>query len=1706
MGAVRNLVVVEEAGAVLPCGEERSEDGGSNVGYCTDRCVRGVRSYVVRGREVWGVAVRTGEVVGRAQLRGEAQGEDADGQEEFWKGEQPLAVRCVEHLVGEEAVVVVLGAGEVHLVSVDPLDEAREVTCDSASATTTESAAYWPSECVAVLPGGISAAQVSPSGNYLAIVGRDPGRVMVLSVSDGWANVLDEELQVYETSRQGCVERAALAWSDDDKFLGVSFGTEAFEGEAVTRTDGDVILYDVQKSTVASRATADEDWTAIVPGAVAWFSNGSLLTVPIRDTRDPSWTLKLMMVEKNGLEHGTADLVVPPLATSTDARPPNPHGAAAQVRSLSWNLDGTLLAMWVSLADGTGSVVQVYHRANYHWLVKHEVRAEGIEGCLWDRDEALVLHVWTASEVRQRRFVWDVAVGARPPCVGCVTDGAALALTALARAPVPPPMSHVRLVLPAVPNAVAVFHPLDVAELPDWRPGFFGEADGGSSMLMPEDVCARALVAAVSADGSLLVRDGRAGAEASWSPLGHADPHCGPLLSPHVAVALSPLGLAGVRQLAWVGARTLVLLCSSHGFGGGAASHGTLRGHDFLVAVRLKGDQAEGPGDLDVGMRMELGPDEEVRRLEPSPLAVVSGEEVPKRSPWLRCFAACADGSVWSVEVDPATLDLRARCVPNPADPVAFGRGEDAKVNPYFTEACDHFGIALLPPAEAVGKGGHGPSNGSASDADAVGRQLQDMDMMTNMSSDDDGDVYNDGFVRGDDAAGGSALGPDSDDPRMHRLVPVGLTSTLHLHMGGVKVATEVTSFAAHDTHLLVTTSNRVLRPLALLPASGLDSNTPQGPQDGAQILYAGEGFPIARPKATSAGTATLGALGSHAAAAEGVKKGFLEFGGPQLRPAMAEKNPTATLLPPASSNPWGNPRVKGQFANAARMLEFGAILVCAVRGGAGVILQQPRGNLEILYPRALTLGLSCRALQRGDFGRAFALCKRHRLDLNLLCDFDPEAFLQACRDGRVVKSFFAVEEAHHGIPPPEQEEAKRTYGSVDQLGVNLFLSHLKQDNVTESVHDVEYWRRGSGAKESEEMHWGGERKVQAVMGALRESLLVAQEASIANGGDARPYTLCVLTSYVRDLPSRIEDALRVLQPHFVPKPLAEGLPPTFLRHDTNKKTDGDTFLQHLIWVTPGKGETLWRSALGMYDFYLTLAVLRAMEDKDPKEYMPWLGKLHSIEDPDVQKFEINEHLGRHPEALVHLAAHARKEGDNEVFAKCLMFAKKHVLFRDLLGHFPAGESSEKCAGWHAQCCVAYAQALSLKGLYEDSALMYLRGGSFMPAFQQYLHVGRWAQAMAVAERHLVTGDAQERTALLAGFARKVAGPLETVSRTLDAGRVLLEYGGEEDVVEGLGHLVASGAWAEVARQCARRAVATEVVQKHVWMPGVERAMAAAGELKEQAERFTKYLTRLRVVRKGLEKELEERRKLIEEEAERMRKNEGEGSDVELDPFFLTDTFGENPDRNWDVESISSSLSQYTEKTHASRATTIARGSSVGGSTVRSGRQQGVKRKQKSGKKIRAGHPKEEGHLVGLLENMMLGKDVVQGYGELLEMICAPTILLPGTEGETLEAMERGLRAAAQLQVTLDALLKLQDASAAEIRKQPMVSLQLSQLMDDAMEASGPSDKAKDKDKTAPHPPAVPRGGSWKWAFLRPPESIKLQQSAERQQVPAPPS
>ncbi|KAK8774307.1 hypothetical protein V5799_011159 [Amblyomma americanum] len=79
---------------------------------------------------------------------------------------------------------------------------------------------------------------------------------------------------------------------------------------------------------------------------------------------------------------------------------------------------------------------------------------------------------------------------------------------------------------------------------------------------------------------------------------------------------------------------------------------------------------------------------------------------------------------------------------------------------------------------------------------------------------------------------------------------------------------------------------------------------------------------------------------------------------------------------------------------DAPRELESGSLLVTSVPVNGRVVLQLPRGNLETISPRALVLDRVCDHLDRREYGDAFLLMKVNRIDLNLLCDHDPSAFL----------------------------------------------------------------------------------------------------------------------------------------------------------------------------------------------------------------------------------------------------------------------------------------------------------------------------------------------------------------------------------------------------------------------------------------------------------------------------------------------------------------------------------------------------------------------------------------------------------------------------------------------------------------------------------------------------------------------------------------
>lgn len=114
-------------------------------------------------------------------------------------------------------------------------------------------------------------------------------------------------------------------------------------------------------------------------------------------------------------------------------------------------------------------------------------------------------------------------------------------------------------------------------------------------------------------------------------------------------------------------------------------------------------------------------------------------------------------------------------------------------------------------------------------------------------------------------------------------------------------------------------------------------------------------------------------------------------------------------------------------YDHAVRAVERGSRIVALPRQGTGVVLQMPRGNLEAVVPRPLVLHRCYTLLDAGHYGRACTLLRKHRLSLNVLCDYNPDVFEQN------VSSFVA------GV------------NNVDHL--NLFLSELADEDVTWTMY-----------------------------------------------------------------------------------------------------------------------------------------------------------------------------------------------------------------------------------------------------------------------------------------------------------------------------------------------------------------------------------------------------------------------------------------------------------------------------------------------------------------------------------------------------------------------------------------------------------------------------------------------------------------------------
>lgn len=293
------------------------------------------------------------------------------------------------------------------------------------------------------------------------------------------------------------------------------------------------------------------------------------------------------------------------------------------------------------------------------------------------------------------------------------------------------------------------------------------------------------------------------------------------------------------------------------------------------------------------------------------------------------------------------------------------------------------------------------------------------------------------------------------------------------------------------------------------------------------------------------------------------------------------------------------------------RKIERGAKLVIVVPNDTRTVFQSPRGNLETIQPRPLSLKLIGEFLDNLQYHQAFDLMRKQRINLNLIYDHDPEKFVNN------IDTFLE---------------------SVNNNSwLNLFLSDLENLDVTKTMYASSY------ASRSDKVVNGIDFKIQKVCDIVRDHL--------KKRADSDSKILPLLTTYVKkNSVQDLEKALLIIKELKVQESGGSKLP-----------VGSDEALKYLLYMVDVNN--LFDVALGMYDFDLVLLVANKSQ-KDPKEYVPMLDELNEMEE-NYKRFTINKHLKRFDRAVQSLVL-CGPTAHNELKT----FVKYHSLYREALALF----------------------------------------------------------------------------------------------------------------------------------------------------------------------------------------------------------------------------------------------------------------------------------------------------------------------------------------------------------------------------------------------------------------------------------------------------
>ncbi|EMG48183.1 IKI3 Elongator complex protein 1 [Candida maltosa Xu316] len=374
------------------------------------------------------------------------------------------------------------------------------------------------------------------------------------------------------------------------------------------------------------------------------------------------------------------------------------------------------------------------------------------------------------------------------------------------------------------------------------------------------------------------------------------------------------------------------------------------------------------------------------------------------------------------------------------------------------------------------------------------------------------------------------------------------------------------------------------------------------------------------------------------------------------------------------------------------RQIERGSILINVMPTKYSVVLEAPRGNLESICPRIMVLSAIRKFIKSKNYKDAFITCRTHRIDLDILHDYDPELFFENIE--LFINQIEKVEYLDLFVSCLHEEDA-----TVSKYRETINDAGITQEEIKKEGDTLQPAFGKKFHKKEKVFTNFSDSKVNRICEAVLSILLKPEYFD--------KYIQTILTAYACEKPANLKEALTLIGS----------------MADQEQRESAVTHLCFLQDVN-----RLYKTCLGLYDVKLTL-VIAQQSQMDPKEYLPFLQNLH-VQPELKRKFLIDDYLKNHELALKWL-----HEQGEEAYEEFDDYVVVHDLYKAALKLYvydkPRTDVIMKLFAFDLKEKKEFSEAgITFEFLHMDNA-----------ALECYIMAKKWKQALSIVEKSTTTGE-----------------------------------------------------------------------------------------------------------------------------------------------------------------------------------------------------------------------------------------------------------------------------------------------------------------------------------------------------------------------------